>query len=385
MAAHIEWGSLSTTSSRSQGIEVGDPFGNPYSFADVDGVPYFYASGLDASIIDINAGADRVTLALSEAALQANNGTEVLSACEIGAGTFGDPENPPCARLVLSGKWEKVEDTKEVADAKAALFKRHPSFKLLPSGGFHNFFVGKIVLDGVWLIDFYGGPAIISPKDYFAANASASSKQHPTTTATSSSSLLATAPPAGPPSPKLPIATARWMVDAMNYGFLVTKSSRSDGSHIGDAFGNPYAFANVKGVPYFYGTDLDASMIDLFQGKSSRASFALSEASYPEAILNACKIGTLMGDPENPPCARLVLSGEMSKVKVNSTEDETAKAALFKKHPSFKNLPAGHGFYALKMEIDGIWLISHYGGAAIIKPDDYFKGVDAENDFKIVV
>ena len=54
---------------------------------------------------------------------------------------------------------------------------------------------------------------------------------------------------------------------------------------------------------------------------------ALSEAAVPGAPLSACKIGSFLGDPENPPCARLVLSGDVVKVAANSTEETAAKAA----------------------------------------------------------
>ena len=33
----LQWGVLSPTSPRSEGTTAGAPFGNPYSFADVDG------------------------------------------------------------------------------------------------------------------------------------------------------------------------------------------------------------------------------------------------------------------------------------------------------------------------------------------------------------
>ena len=66
-------------------------------------------------------------------------------------------------------------------------------------------------------------------------------------------------------------------------------------------------------------------------------------------------------------------------VKLNSTdpEEKTAKAALFRRHPSFSKMPAGHGFFVAKFELDGIWLISAYGGAKVIKPADYLKGSGA--------
>merc|ERR1712217_776296 len=73
-----------------------------------------------------------------------------------------------------------------------------------------------------------------------------------------------------------------------------------------------------------------------------------------------------------PPCARLVLSGTMVKLEANSTEDKTAREALFKRHPSFSQYPPSHDFFVAKMEIDGVWLIDFYGGAAIIPPAEYF-------------
>jgi hypothetical protein len=125
-----------------------------------------------------------------------------------------------------------------------------------------------------------------------------------------------------------------------------------------DARAAPSA-VQVGGVPYFYASDLDASMTDLFNaaGANPRASMALSEASsmLPNgtATYTSCRIGTGLGDPENPPCARFVLTGVMSKVASGSTEETAAKAALFAKHPMFNHLPSDHGFYVAKMTVDG--------------------------------
>merc|ERR1719254_51705 len=117
-------------------------------------------------------------------------------------------------------------------------------------------------------------------------------------------------------------------------------------------------------------------MIDLFSDKSisNRGSFALSEASLqPPETVSACLIGKAnpLGDPENPPCARLVLSGNFSKVAVGSSEEEDAKEALFAKHPSFKLYPPGHDFFVAKLSVDGVWLIDAYGGAATPSVADY--------------
>merc|ERR1712176_615235 len=99
------------------------------------------------------------------------------------------------------------------------------------------------------------------------------------------------------------MGTARWMVSNLAWGVLSTTSTRSEGTSPGTAFGNPYSYADVDGVPYIYASDLDASMVDVFAKNATEgaASLALSEAALPGEPLRSCKIGTFLGDPENPP------------------------------------------------------------------------------------
>merc|ERR1712048_578068 len=359
----LNWGVLSTVSTRDEATHVGDAFGNPYSHADVAGVPYFFASDLDASMIDIFTAASpspRVSFAMSEAELV---GKDAKAACTIGT-AVGDPEFPGCARLVLSGNMVRVEvNTTEESTAKAALVERHPSFAEYPAG--HDFFVAKLELDGIWLIDFVGGAAIIKPEDYFKAKVVDIDRP------------MVTMPRRAQPPANDTIGTARWMVNTLWYGALSTISTRTEGTHVGDAFGNPYSHADVDGKLYFYASDVDATCVDLFTAdmNNSRASYALSEASLAgtEHNQSACTIGSGLGDPENPPCARLVLTGNIVKLQVDSDEEKAAHAALIERHPSFKSYPKDHGFYVAKMEIDGIWLIDFYGGAAIIDPSEYYS------------
>ena len=202
MAHTLDWGVLSTVSTRTEGTTVGDPFGNPYSFADIDGVPYFYTSMLDSSMKDLahNGGniSGRVSLALSEATLPADKASK---ACTIQPSTLGDPENPPCARLVLTGTLAAVDKAApDYGVAKQALFTKHPSFSKYPPT--HYFFVAKLAIDGIWLIDFYGGAAIVSPDDYFGSKAAA------TVNAAGATNLAAAidermGPPPGPKSSAL--------------------------------------------------------------------------------------------------------------------------------------------------------------------------------------
>jgi len=380
IANTLDWGTLSTISTRSDASTVGDAFGNPYSFAAAStGVPYFFASMLDASMVDLFAGEaanPRASLALSEAEI-AHPGIIERQSCSIG--TFiGDPENPPCARLVLSGIMVKLEaNSTEDNSARVALFKRHPSFAHYPPS--HDFFVAKLQIDGVWLIDFYGGAAIIPPAEYFRA-------ELPFIKQMVASKAVGVAPP---PPHMQQAATARWMANTLVWGVLSTTSTRSEATKVGAPFGNPNSFADVNGVPYFYVTDDDASMIDIFTAKTAnpRVSLALSEAALlgSKQARPDCIIGTGFGDPENPPCARLVLSGNMVRVAANSTEEKTANDALFGKHPSFTKYPKDHAFYTAKLEIDGVWLIDFYGGAAIIDPTEYFSAEPTAAARRIVV
>lgn len=145
------------------------PFGNVYAISDGaakrgGGIPYFYTTLMDSSMIDIfSGGHTNVSLTLSEATSSAN-----YSECVAWAG--GDPENPPCARLTLSGAFLNVSGTGEERAAREALFTRHPMMKSWPQE--HGWFFAKIDVAGIWLIDFYGGASIINPADYFGANSS---------------------------------------------------------------------------------------------------------------------------------------------------------------------------------------------------------------------
>jgi len=368
MAAKLTWGTLSTTSTRSNGSQVGDAFGNPYSFADVGGVPYIYASNLDASAIDLFTAPDASpigSLALSEATLPntglATNATD--AACVVGASTFGDPENPPCARLVLTGAWSKpAAGSDEYEEAYAALEERHPYFKELPSD--HDFYVAKMTVTGVWLIGAYGGASVVEPEEYFAA---------PEPERAAQVAAAAPAPLTARPWFWNHVAVARWMAETLDWGVLSTTSTRTEGTAVGDAFGNPYSFAEVGGVPYFYGSTLDASMTDAFAGAgaSPRASLSLSEAELSgDDELSSCRIGAILGDPENPPCARLVLSGALVNVS-GTPEGAAAWAALVAKHPSFADYPASHDFFVSKLDVDALFFIDMFGGADYLDPAAY--------------
>mmetsp|Transcript_8457 Transcript_8457/g.21742 ORF Transcript_8457/g.21742 Transcript_8457/m.21742 type:complete len:196 (-) Transcript_8457:198-785(-) len=166
MVSNMTWGVISTTSTMS--TIQGMAFGNPTSYAALDdGTPVFCVSGLDQSIIDLQSDS-RMSLTMSRAS--ADDG---FSACAATAG--GDPENPPCSRVVLSGTFDNVTDD-ETSKAVAALNATHPAMDSWgcfggdqPSG--HDFYLAKLTLSQVWLINMYGGAAVLTAADYFNATA----------------------------------------------------------------------------------------------------------------------------------------------------------------------------------------------------------------------
>mmetsp|Transcript_13297 Transcript_13297/g.42037 ORF Transcript_13297/g.42037 Transcript_13297/m.42037 type:complete len:203 (+) Transcript_13297:87-695(+) len=172
MVGNMTWGIMSTTSTMSE--IAGTAFGNPVSYADEgSGTPVFCVSPLDQSIIDLQTDS-RMSLSMSRAAV---GGDE---ACEASLG--GDPENPPCSRVVLSGTFANVTDD-EWHTAAAALNKTHPAMDSWgcfgssegPSG--HDFYLAKLQVNQVWLIDIYGGASILTAADYFNATASAATAE----------------------------------------------------------------------------------------------------------------------------------------------------------------------------------------------------------------
>ena len=78
------------------------------------GIPYFYVSPLDTSMIDIAAD-NSTSITISEEMINSDCSSQKV-----------DPESPLCARLTLTGHMVPVPTASEQAQARAALFSRHP-------------------------------------------------------------------------------------------------------------------------------------------------------------------------------------------------------------------------------------------------------------------
>nr|XP_033797517.1 protein CREG1 isoform X3 [Geotrypetes seraphini] len=76
-------------------------------------------------------------------------------------------------------------------------------------------------------------------------------------------------------------------------------------------------------------------------------------------------------DPQSPLCAHIILSGIIEKV--NSTEMDFAKLALFSRHPEMTSWPPDHGWFFAKLNITNIWVLDYFGGIKTVTPEDYYS------------
>jgi hypothetical protein len=79
-----------------------------------------------------------------------------------------DPQDPPCGRVILSGRTQRVVNGSEEAEfAQKALFTRHPAMKDYPNG--HQFYLAKLNIEHITLLAWYGGAGHVPLKDYMGA------------------------------------------------------------------------------------------------------------------------------------------------------------------------------------------------------------------------
>ncbi|GAB5358445.1 hypothetical protein AAMO2058_000458100 [Amorphochlora amoebiformis] len=174
------------------------------------------------------------------------------------------------------------------------------------------------------------------------------------------------APPAradGPPPFILKEKTARWVVHNATYGVLSTTSVHLNGT----AFGNVQSFVDgdmsfSSGIPYFYVSEMDVSQEDI--KANPKVSFTVSE-------VNVGYCAQQKWDPEDPRCAKVVLTGVM--VTITGEEADKFKNAMFARHPAMKYWPTSHSWEIKKLNITDIWMLDFFGGASILDLDAYYK------------
>lgn len=76
-----------------------------------------------------------------------------------------DPMEPTCARAMLSGNVIEIVEQKEKDSAEKLFLKRHPAgAKWIES---HEFYLCKLNIEHIYVLDFYGGPHEVSAEDYY--------------------------------------------------------------------------------------------------------------------------------------------------------------------------------------------------------------------------
>lgn len=111
-----------------------------------------------------------------------------------------------------------------------------------------------------------------------------------------------------------------------------------------------------------YFTDLEMSVIDLKVDNKMSLSMTLDQGDY-------CRQQGI--DAQDPPCARVILTGSYIAIDKESPENEFAKEALFAKHPQMEFYPPG--FYFAKMNIEHVILLAGFGGVEELPLEDYFE------------
>ena len=77
-----------------------------------------------------------------------------------------DPMEPTCARIMISGEALRVEkNTKEYEFASNAMVSHHPASENWINA--HDFFLCKMNITQICVLDWYGGPHFVSVEDYF--------------------------------------------------------------------------------------------------------------------------------------------------------------------------------------------------------------------------
>nr|AEE61770.1 unknown [Dendroctonus ponderosae] len=149
----------------------------------------------------------------------------------------------------------------------------------------------------------------------------------------------------------LSIATISTRNNTKGFPFVSLKSV-SDGN------------TSSTGVPYLYLTDMDVTGQDVLENDKVTIMASLAQSDY-------C---TTKGyDPQDPRCAKVMISGTVEKLANTTEEFFVGQKALFDRHPEMKKWPDNHGFYVAKVNPSDILVLDHFGGAESVTVEDYFN------------
>ncbi|RZC40965.1 Pyrid oxidase 2 domain containing protein [Asbolus verrucosus] len=184
--------------------------------------------------------------------------------------------------------------------------------------------------------------------------------------------------PPQPPQPDEVAKMARYIMRNADWVSIATKSTQKA------IEGYPFVSlksvsdgppSNSTGVPYLYMTDMDVSGKDIEADNRCTILASLAESEY-------CKQKNF--DPQDPRCAKLIITGKIIKVDNSSSEYQFGEDALFSKHPSMKWWPKDHDFYVAKVNIEQIAVLDFFGGIKYVSVQDYFNASNSNNRLDIL-
>lgn len=164
---------------------------------------------------------------------------------------------------------------------------------------------------------------------------------------------------------------ARWLVHESDYGVAAHHHGGSDstgsapfGGIVSVADGNGYE--DSTGVIYTFIPSLDVTYQDLI--KNPNITLTFSEMALEGGTSGGC----LNTTAENPPCGRVSITGQLTKVPEDKME--TAKKFLFATHPIMAEWEAAHMFEPFWIDpasISDFFVINMFGGSIPISTEQY--------------
>lgn len=164
-----------------------------------------------------------------------------------------------------------------------------------------------------------------------------------------------------------PAAYARWLIHESDYAIVSTH-------HVEDTFANVISISDGKGaedstgIIYTYMPSLDVTYQDVMANPN--VSIAWSEMALEGGTSGGCRNSTA----ENPPCGRVVINGQLTKVP--EERKQLALDSLFARHPVMKEWSGTHAFVPFWVDpasISDIFIINMYGGAKHPTVEEYLQ------------
>lgn len=177
-----------------------------------------------------------------------------------------------------------------------------------------------------------------------------------------------------PPAPWHAAQMARYIIHKADWVSIATISVQSNITG--------YPFVSLKslsdgpanngtGIPYLYMTDQDVSGTDILYDNRVSIMASLAQSDFCQQK---------QWDPQDPRCAKTILTGRLKKVKRDDPEYTFGLLSLYERHPQMKSWPKDHEFYVAKLDIELIEVLDFFGGIKKVNVDDYYNATLKSED-----